>query len=116
MAFDKLASLELAEYQPGFDVEDRFQGWQRLTLTNVVYRYTPSSGGEGFQVGPLNLTLARGEQVFLIGGNGSGKSTLARLLSVATKPGATALTLMRQGANSRAQHLVSPEIADLAAE
>ncbi|BBI75935.2 ABC transporter ATP-binding protein [Vreelandella aquamarina] len=86
VAFDKLASLALAEYQPGFEVEDRFHDWQRLTLTNVVYRYTPSSGGEGFQVGPLNLTLARGEQVFLIGGNGSGKSTLARLLSGLYRP------------------------------
>ena len=28
-----------------------------------------------------SITLARGEQVFLIGGNGSGKSMLARLLS-----------------------------------
>ncbi|GGC77036.1 multidrug ABC transporter permease/ATP-binding protein [Vreelandella lutescens] len=86
VAFDKLASLELAEYQPGFDVEDSFHGWQRLTLSNVVYRYTPPSGGEGFQVGPLNLTLVRGEQVFLIGGNGSGKSTLARLLSGLYRP------------------------------
>ena len=65
VAFDKLSSLELAEYQSSFAVDDT---------------------GEGFQVGPLNMTLERGEQVFLIGGNGSGKSTLARLLSGLYRP------------------------------
>jgi putative ATP-binding cassette transporter len=32
-------------------------------------------------VGPVNLTIRRGELLFLIGGNGSGKSTLAMLLT-----------------------------------
>nr|MBA2816653.1 hypothetical protein [Candidatus Pantoea persica] len=32
-------------------------------------------------MGPINLTLRRGELVFLIGGNGRGKSTLAMLLT-----------------------------------
>jgi putative ATP-binding cassette transporter len=37
-------------------------------------------------VGPLDLTLRRGELVFLIGGNGSGKSTLAKLLTGLYRP------------------------------
>ncbi|BFO11624.1 hypothetical protein GGER_41340 [Serratia rubidaea] len=41
---------------------------------------------QGFAVGPLNLTLTRGELVFLIGGNGSGKSTLAKLLTGLYQP------------------------------
>ncbi|PRY65254.1 putative ATP-binding cassette transporter [Vreelandella songnenensis] len=86
VAFDKLASLELAEYQPGFGVENRFTDWQRLELVDVTYHYPESAHGEGFHVGPINLTLTRGEQVFLIGGNGSGKSTLARLLSGLYRP------------------------------
>lgn len=86
VAFDKLASLELAEYQPGFDVDDTFDAWQRLELVDVTYHYPDSVQGEGFHVGPIHLSLERGEQVFLIGGNGSGKSTLARLLTGLYRP------------------------------
>ncbi|WP_447555495.1 multidrug ABC transporter permease/ATP-binding protein [Vreelandella sp. EE22] len=86
VAFDKLASLELAAYQPGFEVDDAFQSWQRLELVEVTYHYPESAHAEGFKVGPVNLTLERGEQVFLIGGNGSGKSTLARLLTGLYQP------------------------------
>ncbi|WP_346797159.1 multidrug ABC transporter permease/ATP-binding protein [Halomonas sp. Bachu 37] len=86
VAFDKLASLELAAYQPGFGVDDTLEGWQRLELEDIAYHYPAGAQGEGFQVGPINLTLERGEQVFLIGGNGSGKSTLARLLSGLYRP------------------------------
>ena len=39
----------------------------------------------------------------------------ALVMSVSTNPGATALTVIFQGANSLAQDLVNPEIADLAA-
>ncbi|MFG6666127.1 multidrug ABC transporter permease/ATP-binding protein [Halomonas sp. HNIBRBA4712] len=87
VAFDKLKSLELAEYRTHFEVEDTLKDWQRIDLVDVGYRYESQSGeGHAFEVGPLNLTLHRGEQVFLIGGNGSGKSTLARLLSGLYRP------------------------------
>lgn len=86
VAFDKLASLKLADYQPGFEVDDAFASWQRLELVDVTYHYPSGEQGEGFHVGPVNLTLARGEQVFLIGGNGSGKSTFARLLTGLYRP------------------------------
>lgn len=86
VAFDKLASLELADYQPGFSVDDSLHDWQRLELVDVSYHYPASAQGEGFQVGPVSLALERGEQVFLIGGNGSGKSTLARLLTGLYRP------------------------------
>ncbi|EDV6011370.1 ATP-binding cassette domain-containing protein, partial [Salmonella enterica subsp. enterica] len=39
-----------------------------------------------FSVGPINLTIHRGELLFLIGGNGSGKSTLAMLLTGLYQP------------------------------
>ncbi|MCP1315389.1 MULTISPECIES: multidrug ABC transporter permease/ATP-binding protein [unclassified Halomonas] len=86
VAFDKLASLELAAFEPGFEVDDAFADWQRLELVGVSYHYPASGAEEGFQVGPVDLVLERGEQVFLIGGNGSGKSTLARLLTGLYQP------------------------------
>lgn len=60
--------------------------WQRLELRGVEYRYQTQGDEQGFDVGPLNLTLRRGETVFLMGGNGSGKSTLARLLTGLYQP------------------------------
>lgn len=86
VAFDKLGSLELAEYREGFRVHDTLADWQRIELCGVTYRYASGEAGQGFTVGPVDLTLERGEQVFLIGGNGSGKSTLARLLSGLYRP------------------------------
>jgi len=56
--------------------------WQTLELRDVCFHY----GEHGFAVGPINLTLRRGELVFLIGGNGSGKSTLAMLLTGLYQP------------------------------
>jgi putative ATP-binding cassette transporter len=53
-----------------------------ITFEQVTYAYPVARGGEpGFRLGPLNLTLASGEIVFVTGGNGSGKSTLAKLLT-----------------------------------
>lgn len=52
----------------------------------MVFHYADTEQQPGFAVGPLNLTLRRGELVFLIGGNGSGKSTLAMLLTGLYQP------------------------------
>ncbi|KKM72692.1 hypothetical protein LCGC14_1417950 [marine sediment metagenome] len=57
-----------------------------LTLEQVTYRYPYEEARPGFAIGPIDLTLKRGEVVFLIGGNGSGKSTLARLLTGLYQP------------------------------
>ena len=53
-----------------------------LRCDRLEFRYPQQPGRveEPFRVGPIDLTLARGEVVFLVGGNGSGKSTLLHLL------------------------------------
>lgn len=83
VSLDKLDTLALAEYQPGFQdmSRDPTGEWQELQLHAVRYRYPAQHGEQGFDVGPVTLTIRRGETLFLVGGNGSGKSTLARLLS-----------------------------------
>ncbi|MFG6175947.1 multidrug ABC transporter permease/ATP-binding protein [Halomonas sp. THAF12] len=87
VAFDKIAALALAEPRPDFAVAEAPAGdWQALTLRGVSFAYAGDNGTPGFRVGPLNLTLRRGELVFLIGGNGSGKSTLAKLLTGLYRP------------------------------
>ncbi|MFG6139088.1 multidrug ABC transporter permease/ATP-binding protein [Halomonas sp. B23F22_10] len=87
VAFDKIAALELADAERDFAVAEAEPGaWQTLSLRDVRFAYTGADGEAGFTVGPLNLTLRRGEMVFLIGGNGSGKSTLAKLLTGLYRP------------------------------
>lgn len=62
------------------------EGWREIRLEGVCYRY-PGHTGARPTVGPVDLTLARGEMVFIVGGNGSGKSTLLLLLSSLIAPG-----------------------------
>ncbi|AHG19266.1 multidrug transporter membrane component/ATP-binding component [Chania multitudinisentens RB-25] len=92
VAFHKVESLKLAEYQQAFPVTPA-KIWQTLELRDVFFRYGVTEQQQGFEVGPINLTLQRGEQVFLIGGNGSGKSTLAMLLTGLYSPGSGQILL-----------------------
>ena len=57
-----------------------------MELADVHFTYPDDSGGEPFELGPLNLTLRAGETVFLAGGNGSGKTTLVKLLTGLYEP------------------------------
>lgn len=82
VAFDKLNTFQLTAYHPDFIVPQAASNWKTLELRNLVFHY----GEQGFEVGPINMTLKRGELVFLIGGNGSGKSTLAMLLTGLYRP------------------------------
>lgn len=82
VAFNKLKKFDLAPFKPEFPRPQAFPNWQTLELRNVTFRYQDSA----FSVGPLNLTIRRGELLFLIGGNGSGKSTLAMLLTGLYQP------------------------------
>lgn len=82
VAFKKLNQFSLAPYQPDFIPPQPRRRWETLALRDVTFRYQDNA----FAVGPINLTLRRGERVFLIGGNGSGKSTLAMLLTGLYQP------------------------------
>ncbi|GEN29123.1 multidrug ABC transporter permease/ATP-binding protein [Halovibrio variabilis] len=86
VAFEKISALDLAEHRETFDIGAQRHDWQVLALDQVTYRYPAEEARSGFAIGPLDLTLKRGEVVFLIGGNGSGKSTLARLLTGLYQP------------------------------
>lgn len=82
VAFNKLNKFALAPYKPDFPQPKAFPDWKTLELRNVVFHYQDNA----FSVGPINLTIHRGELLFLIGGNGSGKSTLAMLLTGLYQP------------------------------
>ena len=67
---------------------EQLRQFDEIRLQGAAYRHGGSEG-TGFQVGPLDLSLRRGEMLFVSGGNGSGKSTVLKLL--------TALYLPQQG-------------------
>ncbi len=93
ISLDKLESLELAPETAEIAMPQGLGDWQSLQLAGVEYRY-PGEGDEpGFDVGPIDMELRRGELVFLVGGNGSGKSTLARLLTGLHRPAAGEIRL-----------------------
>jgi len=87
VSLKKLAGLQLAEGNTDFALKgESLAGFKQLSLKGACYRYPDQDGVAGFEVGPLDLTVKRGELIFVQGGNGSGKSTFARLLTGLYRP------------------------------
>ncbi|OLF34400.1 multidrug ABC transporter permease/ATP-binding protein [Psychrobacter sp. C 20.9] len=127
VALDKIQSLELAEYQPLFRTDNTSRHWQTISLTDVNYRYDVSNNNvsnasdnasnsndtdaqtliakdsdhSGNILKDVNLTLQRGDVVFLIGANGSGKSTLAKIITGIFTPTTGAVTIDKQPVDSQ---------------
>jgi putative pyoverdin transport system ATP-binding/permease protein len=55
--------------------------WRNLDLKGVHFSYGGEESKNGFTLGPMDMTLRRGEVVFVAGGNGSGKTTLVKVLT-----------------------------------
>lgn len=92
VALDKIQSLALADYQPAFITDITANNWQTISLTNIGYRYQSISNNTPEVMNrnsiraddilkSINLTMKRGDVIFLIGANGSGKSTLAKIIT-----------------------------------
>ncbi len=58
-----------------------YTGFLTFSFDRLRFSYRDADGARTFTVGPLDLSVKRGETVFLVGGNGSGKSTVLRLLT-----------------------------------
>ncbi|GGD19290.1 ATP-binding protein [Aureimonas glaciei] len=64
-----------------------FKAFSTIDLAQTTFAYANAEGETSFVAGPLDLSLRRGEIVFMTGGNGSGKSTALKLLCGLYKPG-----------------------------
>lgn len=64
-----------------------------ITFEAVEFAYTSPDGQVSFRLGPIDLSLSRGETIFITGGNGSGKSTFLRLLTCLYFPSQGQVTL-----------------------
>jgi putative pyoverdin transport system ATP-binding/permease protein len=88
VAFERLSELglTLGERQRQPDDSQRApalsRDWRRLDLKGVRFTYGGDENSkDAFTLGPMDMTLRRGEVVFIAGGNGSGKTTLAKVLT-----------------------------------
>lgn len=85
-AVEELHQLELKlRLSPHAETHTRLaeplRNFSTLSLCGVEFCYQDHHGGRSFPVGPLNLTVRKGELLFIVGGNGSGKTTLLKLLA-----------------------------------
>lgn len=59
---------------------DYFKEFKTLELRGVEFDYYNKEDEKLFGIGPVNITINRGETIFIVGGNGSGKSTMLKTL------------------------------------
>lgn len=60
--------------------------FERLELRGLSFDYLDDEGQPSFRVGPIDLSVGRGELIIIRGGNGSGKTTLMKLLTGLYRP------------------------------
>jgi putative pyoverdin transport system ATP-binding/permease protein len=75
--------LALADYdvrEEATDPPSAPPAWEKIELRGITHSYFREREASSFTLGPIDLTISRGQLIFLVGGNGSGKTTLAKLL------------------------------------
>lgn len=81
----KAMEAELAELAPPPGPSDPGpvppEDFRTLSLRGAGFSYPAPEGETPFTVGPVNLSIRRGEVVFITGGNGSGKSSFLKMLT-----------------------------------
>ena len=88
VALDQLDALEAkldAAVHKAMDAGQAEDPWQgridRIEAQELEFEYPLEDGKGSFRIGPINLAIAPGEVLFIVGGNGSGKSTLVKVLT-----------------------------------
>ncbi len=103
-AYDRIQDLGLSLDRAHSDAPPgtvRTPGNAALEFRGVTFRYDdPDSGPHTFALGPIDLTIERGELLFVIGGNGSGKSTFVKLLTGLYVPDAGEIRLDGQAVDA----------------
>jgi len=55
--------------------------FSEIRMEGIEFAFPASAGEQPFTVGPLDVSVRRGEVIFVTGGNGAGKSTFIKLLT-----------------------------------
>jgi putative ATP-binding cassette transporter len=85
-----------------------------LEFNNVSFNYENDSKEKTFALGPIKISIEKGETIFIIGGNGSGKSTFINILTGLYKPSEGEIVLNNQIVNQHdnVQNLISAVFTD----
>jgi putative pyoverdin transport system ATP-binding/permease protein len=67
--------------------------FERIDLEKVCFEFRSAIAVESFELGPIDLSLRRGEILLVCGGNGAGKTTLLKLLAGLYQPSSGKLLL-----------------------
>jgi putative ATP-binding cassette transporter len=59
----------------------RIPDFQTIEMRDLHFAYPPSKKEAGFAVGPIDVTIRRGEILFITGANGFGKSTILKMIA-----------------------------------
>ena len=62
-------------------VEQASTDFNEIRMEGVEFTFPAPAGEKPFTLGPLDVSIRRGEVIFVTGGNGSGKSTFIKLLT-----------------------------------
>jgi len=88
---DELAELaEEGSEGPSMPVPADFN---EIRMEGVEFSFPAPAGEVPFTLGPVDVSIRRGEVIFITGGNGSGKSTLIKLLTGLYHPKRGVLTI-----------------------
>lgn len=84
--FDSVKTEHVPCAEPGMgdDLPPEMKAFSEIRLDDVRFRY--GGRGEDFGIGPVSLTVRKGELIFITGDNGSGKSTLLKVLAGLYRP------------------------------
>ena len=74
-----------------------------LELRDVRFAFPPVDGAAPFTLGPINLRIAQGDILFIVGENGCGKTTLIKLLLGLYQPQSGEIRLNGEAVTDRAR-------------
>ena len=100
------ATAEIQNTTPGV--------FNSLDFNNISFAYENDAAEKTFALGPINLSIEKGETIFIIGGNGSGKSTFINILTGLYQPSEGEVILNGQNSNQKTptQNLISAVFTD----
>lgn len=75
---------------------ERMCSFDSITFRRVEFLHKDSRSDTTFRMGPIDLTIRRGEVVFVVGGNGSGKSTLLKVITALYRPNGGSILVNEQ--------------------
>lgn len=84
--FNKVLGVVEGEELSHGDLTDFNTEFRSIRFENVTFEYFNEQKEKVFTLQPLNITINKGDSIFITGGNGSGKSTFIMLLAGLYKP------------------------------